>query len=321
MSFQQTIRKHIFPVLLGLTFCLSFAACKISLIAKKTPKVLSADYCVADYADGLPASYTNPDSIIIVSKILSGKMNAEDLRLANTIGILRQIKDRFSLSKSPTNKDLLRIRDLDVDIENRITYAGNVLNGISAALRCESERTGRVADYLDELGKKRINKFTVGAVIAGAVTGVAPLIIKEQQPQNAVVITGSALSAGLGIAALTNNRKKIQLSFQKNLLSDIWYVPGSSKVYPKFVWLMLNEPNEISDDPKTSVVGRLKKRWLNFEFDQKLSDHLRVLLFDNGGVFTEAELNTRQALLNQLSTEMQLLNVKLLTLSLKLKTY
>jgi len=296
-------------------------ACKISLPEKKTPKVLSADYCVADYAQGLPASYNDSDSLRIVFKMLSGKLTSEELRLANTTGILRQIKERYDLNNSNKDKGSLRIRALDVEIENRITYAENVLNGISAALRCESERTGRVADYLDDLGKKRVNRFTVGAIIAGAVTGVAPLIIKAQQPQNAVVIAGSGLSAGLGIAALTNNRKKIQLSFQKNLLSDIWYVPDSSKVYPKFVWLMLNEPDEVSGGQKASVVGRLKKRWLNFEFEQKLSDHLRMLLFDNGGVFTESELNTRQVLLNQLSTEMQLLNVKLLTLSRKLKTY
>jgi len=302
-------------------FGLGFSSCKINLQAKKISKVLSSDYCAQDYQEGPPVSYQNPDSFLLISKTMQKKLNVDELQLANSIGILRQIKARGELNVGGSDKSLAKVRELDLDIENRISFASNIVNSIAAEIHCESERTGRIANYLDELGKKRVNKFTIGAIFAGAVTGVAPLIIKEQSPQNAVVIVGSALSAGLGIAALTNNRKKVQFTYCRNLLADIWYLPDSSKVYPTFLWLMIKQAKDGSFDKETSVANGLRRRWLNLEFNQNLDKHLEDLLFVNGGIYKEDELNTRQILLNQLGTEIELLNVKLLTLSRKLKTY
>lgn len=317
---QLTLNK-LAVLFISAMFTLGFSSCKITLQGKRISKVLSSDYCAQPYQDGPRASYQMLDSVKYAFREVSHALSKEELELANAIGILRQIKSRTDLRNPDNAKSLALMRELDFDIENRISFANNIINSIAAEIHCESERTQRIAGYLDDLGKKRVNKFTIGAIFSGAATGVAPLIVKNQNPQNAIVIAGSAISAGLGVAALTNNRKKVEFTYTRNLLADIWYLPGTSKVYPDFLWLMLKQTKDGTNGSTSSVASDLKRRWLSLEFNQNIDKDLESLLFGKGGIYTEDKLNTRQVLLDQLQSEVQLSTVKLLALSRKLKTY
>ncbi|MNX58764.1 hypothetical protein D3C86_896160 [compost metagenome] len=168
---------------------------------------------------------------------------------------------------------------------------------------------------MDDISRKKVNKLTIGAIFAGTVSGIAPLIVKQQSSQNAMVITGSALSATLGVLALTDNRKVVQFSYDKNFLSDIWYNPERSTVYPEFIWLLLRDRKY---NNHISIAAGLKRRWNSLEFDQNIDESLEKLLFVRGGLFKEDALNTRAVLLKQLVTEIELLNIELVNLYRKL---
>ncbi|RZJ76041.1 MAG: hypothetical protein EOO45_03655 [Flavobacterium sp.] len=311
--------KKLFFAVAGLSLVIIVSSCSITRKHKTAVKVLTTDYCDQKLQDEQQPSYHSADSLSMVATLLAGTLSEEEIKLANALGILNLLREQFTLKQKKVNTE--RINYLSLETQNRIIYATGIVDGLAATIHCESERCGRLSDYLDGISKKRVNKLTIGAILGGTISGLAPLIVKNQGTQNALVISGSAISAGLGILALTNAGKTVEFTYDKNFLADVWYNPNSSTVYPKFVWLMLKAPRSGSLDPQTSVAAGLRKRWLMLEFNNSLDDHLKELLFGDARFFKEDELLTRQVLLNQLSTEIRLLNNYLIKFSQKLKAY
>ncbi|SER49962.1 hypothetical protein [Pedobacter rhizosphaerae] len=209
-----------------------------------------------------------------------------------------------------------KIKQLEIkeSITKKILLAQNLLNATAEELDCEVYRAARIHDYLSSLGSKRNNSLTIAAIFSGTTTGIAPLIISNQKSQNTVVIAGSALSAALGIALLTNNRKKVSFYHQRNLLADLWNNSKNANYFPTLVWSILTMESSEENPPTQAVSTLLRKRWTLLELSET-ADKETKLLFGKGGYYTQDLLSLRMSLLQQLSSEIRLQNIKLIQLS------
>jgi hypothetical protein len=190
--------------------------------------------------------------------------------------------------------------------EQKISLARLQIESIAAELDCEAERTNRIINYLNNKGSKRTNKLTVAAIIAGSVTTLIPILIKDNRPQNAAVITGTAVSVLIGVAALKPNPGTVNLTYTRNLLSDIWYAKDPI-AFPAFIWLML-VTREFNYDQQMSIRENLKKRWLKLEFNGSIDTKTEKLLFNNGGIFSSDDLQSRYNLLKQTQAAIMLMS-------------
>jgi len=306
----STARNFVF----GLAASLIFGGCSFQLQKQKVSKVLRNDYCAIAINTSIAPS---PQTIDLFEKKypkLSANLGNNNLRVSKTVGILDQLvllSEGIGNGITISKVDELEIRE---GIGKKILLAQNLIHGTAEELDCEVSRTARIRDYLAALGSKRNNTLTIGAIFSGTATGLAPLIISNQKPQNIAVIAGSALSAALGIAVLTNNKKKVGFYHQRNLLGDIWNYPKDARYFPEYLWRILTMETSGGSDSSRTVAGEVRKRWALLEL-LGVDDHESKLLFGTGGNYTQDELSLRISLLQQLSSEIRLQNIKLTQLS------
>lgn len=304
-------------VIIPITSLLLFS-CITAKHAEKIQLTLHTDYCIYDAgaSDEKPSFFiTNIDSLIAKDTLLKRLFSRKEILLANATGTISQIQRLLRVSCDSGNIAEMELQVLSRQIQGKVSLVRQDINTIVAELSCEAVRTKRAADYLDNLNKKRINRLTVGAIFAGALTTVAPIIIHQQGAQNGVVIAGAGLSTAFGLTALLPGNKSLSFTYDVNFLKDIWYGPTQSSTYPFGIWFLLTQKQFNSVDADLSLQQNLKKRWLNLEFNHNLNPMQENLIFGNGGIFGEDDLNTRVILLTQLEAAIGLLDTQIEQLS------
>jgi len=295
-------------VLISLSQLLS--SCTISKQSARFKLMMNDDYCVSNITSNfneiMPQAY-NPDSVYAKDTLLNKTLSRNEFLVANATGTVPLIRRLIANSKKDSAVSKLTNLELRQQLQEKTIRIKSILDELSAEINCEAGRTKRAADFLGGFSAKRNNQLTIGTIFAGSVTTAAPLVIKNTKAQNATVVTGAIAAAYLGVKLLQSGHSKVQFTYERNLLSDIWVSPKQATQYPAFIWFLLTRPELNMGDNRLSIQQNIKKRWSNIELNGADNNTLN-LIFKNGGSYSQDDLNTRIILLNQLEASVRLLN-------------
>ncbi len=205
-----------------------------------------------------------------------------------------------------TAEQLSRSSDARVRVVERVELASLAIGATSAELDCESERAEQAADYLSRQQTSTVQALTIGSVVAAAVTGIGSVFLSTRNAsaatQDATVISGGVVTAGLGLASLYVH-PRTTFEHQRNLLADVWLGPATSAVYPPFIWAYLTRP-AFSNDGREPIRKRIVARWKQFRQVEDLA--MAAALFGSGGSYDVDALRARAAMLDQVKAEVEL---------------
>ncbi|WP_159467488.1 hypothetical protein [Dyadobacter sp. 3J3] len=303
---KKTLSRF-FYILIGASQLLS---CRNANITRHLELNVSSQYCAPTIVytynpDFIP--YSNTDSILINSKSLSGKLSEHDILMANATGTLSLINRLVNSNKDSTLNGRINRLEIINKIQNHLLLLTTEISGIAAELDCEGERADLFANYLDNLNDKKTARLTGASIVIAALATVAAVIVHNDGLQNGITIGGGVISAGLAVLTIKPHGKKISYMHTRNVLEDIWFAPEKSKVYPPFIWYMLNE-KRFSNSKKEPLLQTIKNRWNKFELDQDIDTTTINILFKNGGIYDADKLHTRATMLNQLQSTIRSIN-------------
>ncbi|REC40987.1 MULTISPECIES: hypothetical protein [Chryseobacterium] len=298
-------RYAIFAAFILLTSCVS----KKNQVIKQNILTLRDSYCKApfkyNYENKLP-SY-NSDSIISANQQLKGIFSDQSILILNALDNLDEVNEIVKLKKDSSLNSQVKVLQLKMKINSKITIALTELDAVAAEFDCEGERVAQIGNYVDNLNDSRNNKLILYSIAAGAVASIAGGIVQDEGWSSAIDISGGALGAGFGLATLNPKGKKVEFIHQRNLLRDIWNEKLESPNFPPFIWYMYTE-KRFSNKEEHSVISSMKQRWLHYQFDddKNVADH--SVIFKDGGLYRADDLHNRAAMLNQMQSATRTIN-------------
>ena len=261
--------------------------------------------------------YWDTDSLLRNDTLLSSILSEQDILMANATATLSFIRDMHGSSMDSSVRGQLVYFRINEQIQRSLLLFRTEVDAISAELDCEEGRLKQLSSYLENINNKKNKKLTVGAILAGAISAIAPVIVTKQTPQTTIIISSGVLSAGLSVLTLNSHGKKIKLIHVRNLLEDIWFAPKKSNIYPPGIWYILNEPG-LSNNRQFSKIQVVRMRWMKFEFNNSIDSSLENLLFREGGIYNEDNLNLRIIMLSELQSAIKSINQDLLNFIINL---
>jgi hypothetical protein len=279
-------------------------SCSSFRVVHHTPFAEQNTYCAPAIRYSYDRTYlpvNNVDSLLQNNPELKGIFSDHDIRMANAMGILPLIQKLLLQQADSSAQGVVTADHTLTIIQNRLLMASAEIEGIAAELDCEGERADQLANYLDGINRKRNTVLTGASVILGAAVTVAAVAVSNNNTQDAVSVSGGLTAAGLGALLLDTSGKEIKLDFSRNILSDIWFQPSHSEIYSPFTWYVLNKKS-FSNSHTISLVQSIKKRWITFELNNRISDKAITLYFKRGGLYNADRLHTRASMLNQLQS-------------------
>lgn len=289
----------IFAAFILLTSCVS----KKNQAIKQNILTLRDSYCKApfkyNYENKLP-SY-NSDSIISANQQLKGIFSDQSILILNALDNLDEVNEIVKLKKDSSLSSQVKVLQLKMKINSKITIALTELDAVAAEFDCEGERVAQIGNYVDNLNDSRNNKLILYSIAAGAVASIAGGIVKDEGWSSAIDISGGALGAGFGLATLNPKGKKVEFIHQRNLLRDIWNEKLESPNFPPFIWYMYTE-KRFSNKEEHSVISSMKQRWLHYQFDDDKNAADHSVIFKDGGLYRADDLHNRAAMLNQMQS-------------------
>ncbi|WP_159477866.1 hypothetical protein [Chryseobacterium sp. 18068] len=298
-------RYAIFAAFILLTSCVS----KKNQVIKQNILTLRDSYCKApfkyNYENKLP-SY-NSDSIISANQQLKSIFSDQSILILNALDNLDEVNEIMKLKKDSSLNSQVKVLQLKMKINSKITIALTELDAVAAEFDCEGERVAQIGNYVDNLNDSRNNKLILYSIAAGAVASIAGGIVQDEGWSSAIDISGGALGAGFGLATLNPKGKKVEFIHQRNLLRDIWNEKLESPNFPPFIWYMYTE-KRFSNKEEHSVISSMKQRWLHYQFDddKNVADH--SVIFKDGGLYRADDLHNRAAMLNQMQSATRTIN-------------
>lgn len=295
----------IFAAFILLTSCVS----KKNQAIKQNILTLRDSYCKApfkyNYENKLP-SY-NSDSIISANQQLKGIFSDQSILILNALDNLDEVNEIVKLKKDSSLSSQVKVLQLKMKINSKITIALTELDAVAAEFDCEGERVAQIGNYVDNLNNSRNNKLILYSIAAGAVASIAGGIVKDEGWSSAIDISGGALGAGFGLATLNPKGKKVEFIHQRNLLRDIWNEKLESPNFPPFIWYMYTE-KRFSNKEEHSVISSMKQRWLHYQFDDDKNAADHSVIFKDGGLYRADDLHNRAAMLNQMQSATRTIN-------------
>lgn len=301
--------RKIFSILLIPLFLASCASQQKKTINDNI-LILRDSYCKApfhyNYIINLP-SY-NSDSIITANVALKKDFSDQSILILNALGNLDEVQKISRLKSDTSMASKLKMLQLKNTINSKITISLTELDAVAAEFDCEGERVAQMANYVDNLNNDRNNRLVTYSIIAGAAASIASGLIQSNSIGNAVDISGGVLGAGLGFATLKPKGKKVEFVHERNLLRDVWNEKLESSNFPPFVWYMYTEKRFGNYAGNLSILQSIKKRWLQFNFNNDPNAANGSVLFNNGGVYRSEDLHNRESMLNQMQSATRTIN-------------
>jgi hypothetical protein len=276
------------------------SGCRSSRVITPSKINLMPDFCVPsriNIRDDNLFIYYNPDSLLQHENSLNEYLSKKDILTANATGSLDLLDQLANLLHNAAETENAYL-EYTTAIEKNIALVRSEVDNVSTELECEIIRCRQLSSYLANLNSKRNARLTVGAIVAGSITTITPIFIKKTSTQNAVLITGGIITAGLGLLTLNPRGKLINLVTPNNMLTDIWFENKSSLVYPASIWYILNDPG-FSNLGMVSKCQLIRTRWTQFELEGSPDHQTEELLFGNGGLFDQGSLETRATMLTE----------------------
>lgn len=273
---------------------------------------LTSNFCQPTIRYDYSQIETPPNKIQQQDSILNTHLSKHDILISKAIGI-----ETYLTAYIQTKNDTLKRLFFKQKISDRLLLMNIEINALASELDCNSERINKLADFVDDINGKKTKNLTVASVTLGALTTAATVLIKNNNTGNLVGVCGGLISAGLGALTISPKGKKINLTFQRNLLGSIWYNDNSSQAYPSSIWTILNE-KQFSNSGEKSLRESIKNRWIQYNFDGKTDLETQKLFFDTGGIYTASNLHSRANMLNELQATIRSLEQDLKSLAIRL---
>lgn len=271
---------------------------------------LKNSYCKApfkyNYSQKIP-SY-NSDSILLANVELKANFSDQSILLLNALESLDEIHQIQDLKNDYSVEAQLKVLQLKAAINSKITIALTELDAVAAEFDCEGERVAQMAYYVDNINTTNTNRLVYYSIVAGALTSVAGAIVSDDKASNIIDIAGGGLGAGLGFATLNPKGKKVEFIHQRNILKDIWQEKLESENFPPFVWYMYTENHFSNYTEGLSIIGNIKKRWVQFNFENNIERANQSVIFNTGGYYRADDLHNRILMLNQMQSATRTIN-------------
>ena len=296
--------------LLFVTILLTSCVSQHNKIIQENILSLKNSYCKAPFHynyDKKVPSY-NADSIIDANKSLKNNFSDQSILIMNALGTIDEVEKIVELKKNPSLESRVKVLELKNSINSKITIAMTELDAVAAEFDCEGERVGQMANYVNNLNDNKNNKLIIYSIAVGAAASIAGGIIKSDGWGSAVDIGGGILGAGLEVATLNPKGKKIIFIHERNLLRDIWTQKLESENFPPFIWYMYTETKFSNNTGGLSIIENIKKRWLQFNFDNNIDEANQSVNFQNGGEYLADDLYNRTSMLNQMQSATRTIN-------------
>ncbi|MET0638153.1 MAG: hypothetical protein ABWZ25_19130 [Chitinophagaceae bacterium] len=311
------------PVILAMSLIgATGAGCKSTRLVNGPGIKLNQDFCLSSSASEFwefTPIHANTDSLLGSPGGLNVFLTKQDILASNAAGVLDYIQEIIGLGKDSSRFAQALFFEYVIGIQKNLDLVKSHIDALSAELECESFRTRQLSSYLGNKNSKRTSKLTVGAIAVGSLTTALPALVTATTPADIIAIGGGAATLGLGLLTLNPDWYQLKMSTSRNLLGNIWFGDSVKVIYPPSVWYFLSEPG-FGDLQGLSKAQVLKMRWLKFELNNSADKTTETLLFGDGGVFGQGDLDTKATMLSELSVEVNSLNQYLDILSYKINT-
>lgn len=292
--------KFRFNTILAAALMIGLGICSTSCSTlNETSRVtaLKNDYCA-------PAvKYEQHDSLdkatnLPIDPLVASKLSAHDLKLASHLG-LTVIISSYLHSSLPIEK----LRHKQQLIE-KILLFNTQTEAIVAELDCNGERFDQLARYLDDKNSHTNNRLTVASILTAAAVSISTALIKNNDVNKGINISGGVAGAGLGFMLLNPAGKKIKLQTGKGLLTNAWTENNADNAFPPALWGVMTDKT-FSNSGKLSLLQTLKERWKLFVFSGNVDTDDEMKFFKKGGRFSEEDVQHLADMHNQLQASVR----------------
>lgn len=275
-----------------------FLFCSCTTIKKNVFSLTGESYCAPQRGEIPHDPYNisqNADSILQQSKFLQNRYSQQSILIIYALNIYDDIVKLEQLRGDSVTIALLMMKQ---NVYSKLAWANSAIDATAAELDCEGERIGQLAKYIDNLNAKRVTKLAVASIVVGAISGIAGALITNSDWNDGVAIGAGIAGVGLGLATLNPKGKKVELQHKRNLLRDVWTEKNTDDI-PGFIWFMLTQ-KQFSNIGNGSILGHIKQRWVEYQFDGNTNSAVQSVNFSNGGTYRADDLHDREDMINQL---------------------
>ena len=287
--------------------------CRSSKIVSTDKLRLTHDFCVSqvEWASADTSQLiSDSNSLIYSDTLLRRYFSKQDIIMANATESLMPLLDMLHLSTDSSLQGRVAYLQYYNQVFKKLQLLQITIDAFSTEIDCEITRTKEISSFLTNLGKRANVRLTSAAIAVGSITTLAPVWVTKTKPQNVVVVSSGLFSVVLAILTLHPYSKKVKLTHDRNLLSDIWFQNRISTVYPRALWYILNE-RQLSNTPQISKIQIVKTRWIKFYLNSKIDAGTEELLFKSGGIYDVNNLELRASMLYELKLAISSINQNL----------
>lgn len=258
-----------------------------------------------------------------VSPALLARFDHSSLNIANAFGFLQLLNQYIEAENnnkgSPSIESRIQKMEASIHLSEQISLASLEVSAFASELDCEEEYITQIADFLKAKEKQRESRLTVGAIVVGAIGGVASGMLSASgntgNSGDYVGIATGITETILGILIFKNN-KVTELIHQRNALRDIWFGQQDSEIFPPSIWYYLNYKAPENAGYST-VRERIIERWK--EFQQVDADAFELKYLKEKGVYDTEELYNRAKMYDQIESYVKMIKQDLTKLSQQLE--
>lgn len=266
-----------------------------SVLESSRVTALSKDYCAPNipyHEDTLAQQNYAIDTLVV------HRLSPHDYALAAHIGLTLLLSQYLN---SFTVEEKLKVKQR---ITDKILLFNTETEAVVAELDCNGERFDQLARFLGAKNGKRNTRLTVASIVSAAAITLSTALIKNDNVNKGINISGGIAGAALGFMLLNPKGKKLKLPVNRNLLNSVWYENNTDKVFPPALWGIMTDKT-FSNEGQLSLIQTLKKRWMLFIFDGQIRKKEEQLYFGNGGYFTEEDIQHLSDMHNQLQASVR----------------
>ncbi|MBX3248314.1 MAG: hypothetical protein KF901_14130 [Myxococcales bacterium] len=196
----------------------------------------------------------------------------------------------------------------------RLSLLRSELAATMAEVDCLGDQLEDLQDELVERARTSERRFTIASIVIGAISGLGAGIIEladdNHRAAPVVAIVGGVASAVLGVVAAVRPAPRVSITHQRNLLRALWR--EEEHALPTSVGQLLVTPRVGAE---RSAREQIRGRWRELIEAQAPAEReraaLEALLFGDGGDYDVEQLRLREAMLEELETEVDLMNLDL----------
>lgn len=285
------------------------------------PAEIMQNNCRHMVTDGNDHAPPGPLDHITLDPLLKEKFSELDLEVAHAFGLLDDLQvhleARSRAMNDPSVENRLYRLETGMQVQQLLQQAALEVAAISSEMECEKEHAEHMAITLGRLERRAETRLTVAAIVVGAITAVATVLILAEDGQSGdtgngieyVGIGSSVIQVGLGVAILKNDRR-VDHQHPRNALREVWEHAPVSHFVPPSIWYCLQLP-DMNDPEHRPLLDQMEDKWQQMEQVQMSEDSgegTTPIFFGEGGAYSSEDLLDRARMYASLASFIRLVH-------------